>query len=268
MPDLTPEAWAQIRYDYEHTDRPVEEICAEHGISSGTLRDRMRRWRWRRRRPPIPAEGPPAVAGPIAAIEPWSLGLRMRSDEGDEKAPWHEQMAQFEETPTPTLPLSGGGSKEASARGSTEGSGRESKEHSGESTQDSGGGIPKPSAAAPPDNDAASIGARLQSAVAHVLPALEATLARLAGGPMQLRHMEQVARALGSLTRTLRELNGLLAQYSAHEDTVDSVDTEELRRSIARRVEALAAQEREARPRRYVAAWNEFAAAQGANSPP
>ena len=61
MPEPTPEAWAQIRYDYEHTDRPVEDICAEHGITSGTLRDRMRRWRWTRRRPPIPREGPPPV---------------------------------------------------------------------------------------------------------------------------------------------------------------------------------------------------------------
>jgi hypothetical protein len=69
MPTLTPDAWAQIRYDYEHTDRPVEDICAEHGISSGTLRDRMRRWNWRRRREPIPREGPPAclvVDGTIA----------------------------------------------------------------------------------------------------------------------------------------------------------------------------------------------------------
>ena len=66
MPEPTSEAWAQIRYDYEHTDRPVEDICAEHGISSGTLRDRMRRWRWTRRRPPIPREGPPPV--PMAQI--------------------------------------------------------------------------------------------------------------------------------------------------------------------------------------------------------
>ena len=50
MPELTPEAWAQIRTDYEHSERPIEDICAEHGISSGTLRDRMRRWRWTRRR--------------------------------------------------------------------------------------------------------------------------------------------------------------------------------------------------------------------------
>ena len=64
MPGLTPETssadWAQIRYAYEHTGRPIEEICAAHGISSGTLRDRMRRWGWKKRRPPIPREGPPA----------------------------------------------------------------------------------------------------------------------------------------------------------------------------------------------------------------
>ena len=38
------ERWTQIRYDYEHTDRPIVDICAEHGISANTLRDRVRRW--------------------------------------------------------------------------------------------------------------------------------------------------------------------------------------------------------------------------------
>ena len=56
---LAPETWAQVRYEYEHTDKPVDDICADHGVSPSTLRDRMRRWRWTRRRPPIPAEGPP-----------------------------------------------------------------------------------------------------------------------------------------------------------------------------------------------------------------
>jgi hypothetical protein len=73
MPQPTPDAWAQIRYDYEHTDRPIEDICAEHGISSGTLRDRTRRWQWRRRRPPIPRDGPPAIFVPhreVAATLP------------------------------------------------------------------------------------------------------------------------------------------------------------------------------------------------------
>ena len=69
-PDLTSEAWAQMRHDYEHTDRPVEDICDEHGISSGTLRDRVRRWGWRRRRTGIPAEGPPPMPAPYYAYAP------------------------------------------------------------------------------------------------------------------------------------------------------------------------------------------------------
>jgi hypothetical protein len=94
MPALTPDAWAQIRYDYEHTDRPVADICADYGISSGTLRDRMRRWHWRRRREPIPRAGPPAclVVGEASAspetavivVEPSAPAL---SDDGRGAAP-------------------------------------------------------------------------------------------------------------------------------------------------------------------------------------
>ena len=62
MPELSPETWAQIRYEYEHTDRPIADICAERGISTTTLRDRRRRWGWTPRRAPIPREGPPALA--------------------------------------------------------------------------------------------------------------------------------------------------------------------------------------------------------------
>ena len=69
-PVLTAEAWAQIRFDYEHTERTIAEICAEHGISSGTLRDRMRRWGWTRRREPIPREGPPPLPAPKIETRP------------------------------------------------------------------------------------------------------------------------------------------------------------------------------------------------------
>ncbi len=59
---LTTEDWARIRYQYESTTRKVVEICAEHGISDGTLRDRVRRWGWKRRwSGPVPREGPPPM---------------------------------------------------------------------------------------------------------------------------------------------------------------------------------------------------------------
>ncbi|MGB9369624.1 MAG: hypothetical protein WCE79_26825 [Xanthobacteraceae bacterium] len=51
--DLTPEQWAQVRYEYEHTDKPVDDICFDNRVSASTLRDRVRRWGWTPRRQPI-----------------------------------------------------------------------------------------------------------------------------------------------------------------------------------------------------------------------
>ena len=65
-----PKDWARIQYEYEETERPIHAICAAHGISDGTLRTRMRRWNWRRRRPPIPSEGPPRIAVPRLTYRP------------------------------------------------------------------------------------------------------------------------------------------------------------------------------------------------------
>jgi hypothetical protein len=89
-PDLSPDAWAQIRHAYELTDTPVEDICAAHGISSGTLRDRMRRWGWTRRRAPIPAEGPPAGEAAFAHGLP---------------PPIHEDEAGADDTAAPSAAL-------------------------------------------------------------------------------------------------------------------------------------------------------------------
>ncbi len=92
---------------------------------------------------------------------------------------------------------------------------------------------------APPDP--AEIVPRLQGAVARVLPAIEATLAKLAAGPMQPREMERAARTLTSLTRTLRELNGLLSQHQTpgaaqHDDWPEDIDA--FRIEFARRINA------------------------------
>ena len=73
---LSSDDWARVRHDYESTDRKVFEICAEHGISESTLRDRMRRWGWTRRASgPVPREGPPKVV-PIIEVN----GLVPRQD--------------------------------------------------------------------------------------------------------------------------------------------------------------------------------------------
>jgi hypothetical protein len=59
---LTTEDWARVRYEYEHSNRKVFDICAERGISESTLRDRVRRWGWTRRwSGPVQREGPPPM---------------------------------------------------------------------------------------------------------------------------------------------------------------------------------------------------------------
>jgi hypothetical protein len=177
-PDLSSEAWAQIRYDYEHTERPIEAICAQHGISSGTLRDRMRRWGWTRRRPPIPRQGPPPLPAPHIAVAAPPLPAVPAAGTAAPSPAAAPQSETGIETPAPCLTA-------ASPPAAGEGAG----------ALDNGALVP-----------------RLESAVARVLPAIEATLAKLAVGPTPTRDMEQAARALSSLTRTLRELNSLLAQ--------------------------------------------------------
>ncbi len=179
MPEPTPEAWARIRHDYEHTDRPLAHICAEYEISIPTMRYRMKRWEWKRRKPFVPRHGPPAVEMPPSA-----------------------------DSILHPPPPEDGKKEEAPA-------------------------------------DPASIVPRLQSAVARVLPAIEATLARLAEGPQRPRRLEQAGRALSSLIRALRELNALHAEYlarAANDGTGDDAypkDIDEFREHLARQINEL-----------------------------
>ena len=188
MPPLpAPEAWAQIRYEYENTRRSIEDICLAHGLSANTLRRRVKAWGWTMRQPPISDEGPP-----------------------------HAEAADAE---------------------------------------------PSPHIAEPPGAQPA--GERLQGAAARVMRAIETTSARLTARPAPLRETEMAARALGSLTRTLRELNELLRQQPMKPDgDPPPEDLDDFRNELARRLKAVVARHEAAIPARYEAAWNEFAAAE------
>jgi hypothetical protein len=188
MPPLpTPEAWAQIRHEYENTRRPIEDICLAYGISANTLRRRVKLWGWTMRQPPISEEGPSAQAeADFAATEP---------------SPHIE----------------------------------------------------------PPDPPT---GEPLQNAVARVMRAIEVTSTRLTARPVHLRETEMAARALGSLTRTLRDLNVLVGWHpvKATGDDPPPEDMDEFRRQLARRIEAVVARHEAQIPAKYEAAWHEFAA--------
>ncbi|TMJ01713.1 MAG: hypothetical protein E6G97_14830 [Alphaproteobacteria bacterium] len=201
LPEPSPETWIRIRYEYEHTDKPIDDICFDNGVSPSTLRERMRRWRWTRRRQPISAEGPPpmppriehaaSLVPALAPIEPAAFSQAVAAP-GDVAA----------EQPAPLIPVS---------------------------------------EAAPPDP--AVIVPQLLGAVARLLPAIEATVAKLAAGPMPPREMERAARALTSLTRTLRELTGLLRQYPPPEGDRGPDDPDEFFQGLLRKLEVFAAAE-------------------------
>jgi hypothetical protein len=191
---LTPETWAHVRYEYERTDKPVDDICLDHGVSPSTLRDRMRRWRWTRRYEPVSPDGPPPMPP-------------------RETAAFHG-------------PLPAGGTA--------------SCENASDFAVDL--------AAQPADvcdeaaADSSQIVPRLRGAVARVLPAIEATVGRLAAGPMPAREIERAARTLTAPTRTLRELNALLGQYPCADDD-EPQSVEEFRAELARRIDGIIAQQ-------------------------
>ncbi|MDI1344229.1 MAG: hypothetical protein PSV22_09050 [Pseudolabrys sp.] len=208
MPEPTLDAWAQIRHDYENTDKPLAHICADNDITIPMLRYRMKRWEWRRRKPLIPREGPPAVPC--------------------EEPPMQHEIAT---PPTPSAAQSHP-TPPAFAQAST--------------------GDPPPQEPAPGRAQARpgwegkeNIVPRLQSAIARILQAIEATIARLAAGPQHPREMEQAGRALSALTRTLRELNALLGQHRADDDAPDPRDIDEFRQELARRLKGIIAARRQ-----------------------
>jgi hypothetical protein len=218
MPEPTPEAWAQIRHDYEHTDKPLAHICADHDITIPMMRYRMKRWEWTRRKPLIPRHGPP----PVPVMAP-------------------PERALFSPLP---LPSPGGGGS-ANAEGISRGGVSFLRETFTPPRSQDARDPP------PPGEGEDKIVPRLQSAVARVLPAIEATIARLASGTLNASELEKAGRTLGALTRTLRELNTLLAQHNARIDTVDNGlpdgydNIDDFRDDLARRIDAFLASREE-----------------------
>ena len=219
--NLSSEGWAQIRHDYEHTDRPVEDICAEHGISSGTLRDRMRRWGWTRRRPPIPPEGP--LRAPALQIEPAAQPLPiMRACDPAAPSLAAPNLAAPSLAAAPQIETAAACRPEAP------------QVAAGEDAPACGEG-----------RDTAIV-PRLQNAVARVVLAIETVAAKLTAEATHPRELERAARALAALTRTLRELNGLLSQRQAaaadaHDDDDMPADIDAFRLDLARRIDAFVA---------------------------
>ncbi len=91
--------------------------------------------------------------------------------------------------------------------------------------------------------DGTPLALRLQRTVERQLAALEAVVATLGATRPHAGESERAARALATLTRTLRELNALQNQNpepAAHDDS-RSDDIDERRLALARKIDALVA---------------------------
>ena len=80
---------------------------------------------------------------------------------------------------------------------------------------------------------------RLQDAVASVLAAIEAIVAKI--GAARLGESDRSARALAALTRTLRELNSLQGQYEEPAADDSPADIDEFRCALAQKIDAFVA---------------------------
>jgi hypothetical protein len=212
MLDITPEAWARARYDYEYTDRPTGDIARELGTSLNTLRDRARRWGWRLRGAPIPDEGPAPLAPPQGVAPP----------------PRAPQLQPF--PPPQPVPLSEPGASSPD---------REPLAPAADTALPAAATPPAADEPPPLPDDIPTV-ERLQGAVVAVLANIEAIVAKARTGRTHASENERAARALAALTRTLRELKAFQTPpQELADDTVDDID--EFRRALARKIDAFVA---------------------------
>jgi hypothetical protein len=195
----TPEMEENIRQRYEETDEPVAAIAADRGVAPGSLRRiaYAKGWVRRKHRPPKDV----------------TAAMRILAE---------TERLEARVTPTPTLPLAGGGSP-------TERGEREQTESAAPSS---------------PGLHLADI-ERLEAAVRKELGVIEAMRAAYGSEPYRPYHAQLTTRTLSNLTDTLGKLVRLRAALAqplpaptgfAHDDMPADID--EFRDALARRIEA------------------------------
>jgi len=220
--EKTPEELTAIRHKYEYGDQTLDEIARDHAMSSRTLHAWARRWNWRPRHAPLPAEGPPPTPPPqIASAAP----LLLPAPQGPPLVPAHADASAMNDAQdsAPLVPQILAPQIDAAPLAPL---------HAGDAT---------PAPGAEPGRDPGTpSAARLQDAVASVLAAIEAIVAKIGTG--RTAESDRSARALAALTRTLRELNALQSQYEEPTADDDSpADIDEFRRALARKIDAFVA---------------------------
>jgi len=206
----TAEFLAEARRRVEHTFQSMTSLAADLGMHHSVLCRLIKRKRWvrpegaRYRRGLTPVMRLAAAADALvhAASPPPESG---RS--ASEASRVGVTAAKAPQTPTLTLPLSGGGNPTA------------------------------PAAPAPPDASAID---RLEAAVLKELTTVETMRASLGTEPLRPMDAERTARTLSTLTETLAKLRRLRLGAQPQPETTDDdiLDIDAFRLNLARRIEA------------------------------
>ncbi|MBI2713498.1 MAG: hypothetical protein HYX37_03460 [Rhizobiales bacterium] len=235
MARYTPEFLAAARHGYENTDQPMTALAADLGIGITTLQSLVRKHGWTQRSqrmrdsPPAirlleqarelaaqepPSPDPPSLRGVYhrAGLRPDPLGGRVSESAiasataGDPSPPLATLVEGGEQTPTPTLPLAGGGSALAPA----------------------------------PTEPSLTPVERLEALVVKELEAEEAMRAELALRPRTRHDAERCARTLSVLTQTLQTLQRMRAgggesNSVPYDDMPEDMDA--FREALAQRID-------------------------------
>jgi hypothetical protein len=209
MARYSPALLAALRQRYEQTDQPMNALAADFGIGITTLQTLVRKNGWTQRSNRM--RDCPSALRLLEEAETLAASLPER----ETPAP--------QATPTPTLPLAGGGSH----------------------TVLDAATLPQPpdpalSDAGPTNTPGLSPVERLEALVVKELEAEEAARAELATRPRARHEAERCARTLSVLTQTLKTLQGMHTNGGtggyAYDDMPQDMDA--FRNNLARRIEA------------------------------
>jgi transposase-like protein len=210
MARYSPEFLAALRARYEQTDQPMNALAAEFGIGVTTLQTLARKNGWSPRSQRM-RECPPLMQlqeDAAALVD----ALPERAIEAQQVTPSRNGTLTHIAIPSPTLPVSGGGSE-----------------------------------AVPPALTASTLSPveRIEALILKELAAEEARRSALGTRPRPAYEMERCARTLAVMTQTLERLQRLHTKSGGQDDDDDPVpkDMDAFRDELARRIEGFVAGE-------------------------
>jgi hypothetical protein len=209
--DIPPALVKQLRYEYEETNTPVDELAARAGMTRKPFYKRVHERGWSMR---FPGRGGANHSSPLSTFEGKGEAAAKARCRKPSPGPARLDSAQSDSAKADSPER-----KAADAN------------------------PPAPATLAAPPLDRSALAARIQRSIERELDAIERVLDLLQ--PQNGNEAERAARTLAALARTLREVATLDSDPAAEADPDDDAgprDMDEFRRDLARQIESIIAE--------------------------